>query len=270
MVYSTVTQIVVRIMPISDIMNVDIIRDKVMDQVAPIDVVNFMIGTGIRFSKEDSKRYRSIIKYIIPNRRWLQSKLREGYVFTVVGTHLSMLTDPIKNELSTRQWTKGRSWPMHVCNHMWLIMIVTKENYTIPCTNDFLDGSGIITKAKNKKWPEAYNLRRDESIAPLTMATTGWDEAPIILSCVTDIVNLKQHVTVDSSSSAYAYMIGRRPMEEIEYLTIKLDGVEKIVSTELIMVYPFTDLSEFSNTITVVFDEAYPQLPASEAFIVCL
>ena len=52
-----------------EIMLVDIIRDQVMDQVAPMDDINFVIGTGIRFEVQDMQRYKSIFKYINPDRR---------------------------------------------------------------------------------------------------------------------------------------------------------------------------------------------------------
>jgi hypothetical protein len=59
-------------------MNVDLLRDNIMDQLTPMDAVNIVTGTGIKFSTEDMDKYTSFFKYIVRNRRWLAQRMQDG------------------------------------------------------------------------------------------------------------------------------------------------------------------------------------------------
>jgi hypothetical protein len=250
------------------LMDVDIVRDKVMDQVAPIDVVNFVIGTGIKFSKEDMERYKSIFKYIIPNRRWLRCKLEEGYSFTVVGTDLDMLSDPIKNGLGTREWINLRSCPRISTRHMWMLMIVVKDGHTIPCSNEFLINSGVMHTNRNRSWPEVYTMNRNTTIPPMLAMRTGTHEVPIIVSCTSNVVEVGNYLLVDPFSSVYGYMRGNEHLKEVQHLTAKLNQKEVIATSKVAWALLREDIVRNNHSITIAFDEAYPQLGVSDTAVI--
>ncbi|KAK1092065.1 hypothetical protein LTR48_005074 [Friedmanniomyces endolithicus] len=128
---------------LSESMSVTIIRDMIMDLLAPMDVVNFVIGTGIRFVSKDMERYISLFKYIIPNRRWLQSKIKANYMFTVVSKDLNRLINTngydIRRRISMRTPAKPRIDPVRID----ALLIVTLNAFAVPCTSSFLTGSGL-------------------------------------------------------------------------------------------------------------------------------
>jgi len=257
---------------LSRLMYVDIIRDEIMDQVAPMDVVNFMIGTRIRFSKEDMERYKSIFKYIIPNRRWLQTKLTQDYAFTIVGTDLKMLRDPIGNEVGSRFWNNSMTLPTFKSKHMYLIMIVTKDKSTISCTDEFLDGSGILPRSGCGRWPATYRMTKDDSIAPMTSFPVNIMNVPIVLSCTTDMIPVDKCLWLDPSLSAYGYMCGGRPLDQVQHATLTMNREECIFTTDFLMSHSDTieELNESPDKLLIAFKNSYPGLGISHGTVVAL
>jgi hypothetical protein len=278
MVYRNANFITMANTILSKLMYVDIIRDKVMDQVAPIDVVNFVIGTGIRFSKKDMERYKSIFKYIIPNRRWLQTKLRQNYTFTVMGTDLHMLPDPITNELGTRFWRNFMYPPTTQSRYMYLIMIIAKDGHTVPCTVEFLDGSGVSNRRRDRGWPKTYFMSRDEDLPPMLTLPVNVMGVPIVLTCVTDTVATNEHLWLDPSLFVYGYMHGQKIKEQIEYVNASLDKKECIHTVKVLTLYPdgiegldsVESLSKSTKGLVIAFRDSYPGLPASDGMIIDL
>ena len=86
------------------IVSVDTIRDEIMQWPGPAEVVQFVIASGILFNEKDMIKYMSMLKYIIPDGKWLLSKMEKVYTFTVVSpelsniiganTHVDARTDP--------------------------------------------------------------------------------------------------------------------------------------------------------------------------------
>jgi hypothetical protein len=219
MVYSTVAQIAVRIMPIFNIMNVDIIRDKVMDQVAPIDVLNFVIGTGIRFSRKDMERYKSIIKYIIPNRRWLQSKIESGYCFTFLSNHLDKLINTNGYDLRRRISSMTSIRPKTKDVRMTGMLIVTKDEQTVACTREFMTGSGIVD------WPSYEILITGASMSIRGLQTTtlhyNVDMVQVKLVCISEETSVDGLLHIEEGNSMFSYLFGLVDESVIMYMHLK-------------------------------------------------
>jgi hypothetical protein len=176
---------------IAELMAIDIIRDIVMDQLAPMDVSNFTIGTGIKFSKEDMDRYMSIFKYIIPSRRWLQSKVAIGYRFTIMSANLSMLYDMSPYRMV---WPSGET-----ALELTALLVVTKDGYTVPCTARFMNGCGImdsfdstIVTTSKEPIPDPVETR--------VLLYNSMDSIEITLVCITQKRDVKQFVFLGEDS----------------------------------------------------------------------
>jgi hypothetical protein len=169
---------------IAELMAIDIIRDIVMDQLAPVDVENFMNGTGIQFSKKDIERYMSIFKYIIPSRRWLQSMVAIGYRFTIMSAGLSVL-----NDLS-RYWTESSL--IEETLELTVLLVVTKDGYTVPCTDRFMRGCGITNMFEST----VVNTRRGPTPDPVETRVLLYDMRPleITLVCITQKQDVKHFI----------------------------------------------------------------------------
>ena len=169
---------------IASLMAIDIIRDIIMDQVSPMDVQNFVTGTGIQFSKKDMERYMSIFKYIIPSRRWLQSMVAIGYRFTIISAGLSVLND------ISRYWTN--STIIDESLELTVLLVVTKDGYTIPCTNGFMNGCGITD------WHESTIVTTSRSPIPDPIETRVLlyivGSIEITLVCITQERAVKQFI----------------------------------------------------------------------------
>jgi hypothetical protein len=169
---------------IAELMAIDIIRDIVMDQLAPMDVGNFVIGAGIHFSKNDMERYMSIFKYIIPSRRWLQSMVAIGYRFTIMSAGLSVL-----NDLS-RYWTESSL--IEETLELTVLLVVTKDGYTVPCTARFMKGCGITN------WHEStiVTTRREPIPDPIETRVLLYNVGSIEveLVCITQKRDVKQFI----------------------------------------------------------------------------
>jgi hypothetical protein len=169
---------------IAELIAIDIIRDIIMDQLAPMDVDNFVIGTGIKFSKEDMERYMSIFKYIIPNRRWLQSKVALGYRFTIMSANLFML-----NNISEYR----ADWvAKEVAMELTALLVVTKDGYTVPCTDRFMRGCGITNMFEST----VVNTRRGPTPDPVETRVLLYDMRPleITLVCITQKQDVKHFI----------------------------------------------------------------------------
>jgi hypothetical protein len=170
---------------IAELLAIDIIRDIIMDQLAPMDVSNFVIGTGIKFSMEDMERYMSIFKYIIPSRRWLQSKVAIGYRFTIMSANLSMLHDMSRYKTN---WATEEA-----AMELTAMLIVTKDGYTVPCTARFMNGCGItnpfestIVSTSREPIPDPVGTR--------VLLYKSMDSIVITLVCITQKRDVKQFI----------------------------------------------------------------------------
>ncbi|KAK5680134.1 hypothetical protein LTR17_027556 [Elasticomyces elasticus] len=107
-------------------MEVDILRDEIMDKLTPLDVINFLVATGMKFERKDVVKYTNIFK------RWLLSKLSEGLTFTILSPDLRLIAQPNVLSLANRY---SSSW-----TPMPAILIMTKEGKFIPHTDGVLSG----------------------------------------------------------------------------------------------------------------------------------
>lgn len=180
-----------KITTIAELIAIDIIRDLIMDQVAPMDVANFVVGTGINFSKADTERYMSIFKYIIPSRRWLQSMVAIGYRFTIISAGLSILDD------MSRYWTEWTAAEESL--KLTVLLVVTKDGYTVPCTARFMAGCGIT----NPHESTIVATSRDPIPDPIetrVLLYNSRDSIEITLVCITQKRDVRQFIHLGEES----------------------------------------------------------------------
>jgi len=128
------------------VMNNDVIRDQIMDQISPKSVDNFVKGFGATFGSKDKDRYMSMFKIIIPDRKWLIAMVQKGYTFTIVTCNMHKLMD------LDRHLIEDKMKPVALD----LALFVTKDEEMIPCREDFiatstfLDGSSYAKKVINR------------------------------------------------------------------------------------------------------------------------
>jgi hypothetical protein len=112
-----------------------IVRDLVMDQISPRDAQNFEEGSSIPFYTEEKNRYTSLFKMIIPDRKWLQTKLQDGYKFTIVSGDMQQL-----NNMSVYSDKEAASM-----TSISLALFVTKNGEMVSCTEEFMPKSAFMS-----------------------------------------------------------------------------------------------------------------------------
>ncbi len=201
------------------LLNVDLVRDQIMDAVAPIDVVNLVIGTGIKFVTQDMKRYTSIVKYIIPNRRWLQSKIVDGYEFILVSKNLHAFINTNGYDIRRRiSLTSRAPSPQHVNSDV--VLIVVRNGSFVRCTHAFMDGSGAETSNISTHWPSTMEL--DGFKAYIMTVTTNHVRAT--LWCVDKDKPRNMPLIMDSNMIISSKLNTEKNMTKVEYMYLNTDG----------------------------------------------
>lgn len=201
------------------IMDIDLIRDNIMAWLLPIDSVNFIIGTNIRFSAKDLDKYTNPFKYFIPERRWLIQRMQAGYSFTVVSKSLRHI---IESNLGSAEYvisSREEMWSMG----FEVLLFVTKDETFVLCDTDFMpdalffgsEDSGSV-EVHNTDEPRARRVMKKLNGAPLTIVcplVTASIKSPMVLNSISywkpfHTKNIKVY-TIDKESS-YAHMtVGR-------------------------------------------------------------
>jgi len=91
-------------------------------------------------------RYTSIIRYIIPGRIWLYSKLEDGYSFMIASSSLTRLTTAYDDRIETMLEYPGG--PVRIIVRMGVI----KDRKAADYMNDFMRGFGIGLEANFPSW----------------------------------------------------------------------------------------------------------------------
>lgn len=208
---------------LSESMSVTIIRDMIMDLLAPMDVVNFVIGTGIKFVSKDMGRYISLFKYIIPNRRWLQSKIKANYTFTVVSKDLNKLINTngydVRRRISMRTPTKPRIDPVRID----ALLMVTLNAFAVPCTSSFLAGSGLEIIDGDPYFNAGRS--QDPNIFEVLIADSFLDKVKVRLTCAISDQSMMQPLIIGRYSWMISVFFATVTSTQIEY--VYADGMRK-------------------------------------------
>jgi len=110
-------------------------RDGVMNRVSINDVLTVESAIGERFVEADRSKYMNPFKYVIWNRKWMLDMIEKAYSFVLLGYDLAKISN-----LNT-----GRA------THIFMGLIVIKDEDMVPCTNDFIDTSLFLDGPFNKR-----------------------------------------------------------------------------------------------------------------------
>jgi hypothetical protein len=137
-------------MLLSTIMKTDLIRDEIMYWMTPMDALNLRLTCRDMVPNKDMAKYTSIFKYIIPDRRWLMNKMKEGYTFTIMGSYLTTIMD--YNAGSDRAYgvLRNHSPNAWAFRSMPITLIVTKNGRFVPCTDEFMPNHVLLSSNDNK------------------------------------------------------------------------------------------------------------------------
>ena len=152
------------------IMVAEPIKDEIMHWLTPMDVIQFTIGTGVLFSEKDMAKYTSVFRYVITDRRWLRSRMLEGFHFTILSPYITELMNQnrIKNHAATVRTTNT------------FCVIVTKNGHFVPCTMEFAPSSVFWYPGSDRK---AMKDTTETNVEPQTrcMRVTGNEMVNTIL-----------------------------------------------------------------------------------------
>ena len=107
-----------------EMISVDLVRDDIMYWLTPIDVLNFVIATGIMPSCADMCNYTNLFRYFLRERAWIIKKLNAGYNFTILSPTLS---DLVQSNFSNKPLNKT----------VTVALLITKNEMFVPCTEEF-------------------------------------------------------------------------------------------------------------------------------------
>ncbi|KAK5162696.1 uncharacterized protein LTR77_011249 [Saxophila tyrrhenica] len=225
---------------------VDLIRDYVMDTVAPVDVVNFMIGTGIRFTSQDMKRYASLVKYIIPNRRWLKSKIRDGYEFILVSKNLTAFINTNGYDLRRRISFSSRG-PSPCRINSDVVLIAMKDSNFVRCTNDFMDGSGAEVLDTPTHWPSTMKFGGIEA----NVMTVTMDQLRVALWCVDEDKPVDMPLIMDANMIISSKLNAKVHMTKVQYMYLNTDE-NNLIHTSLCRVRSESEVMTTAKTQCVL------------------
>jgi hypothetical protein len=115
---------------LAKLLKTPVIMDVIMGQLSPLSAQNLLEAISIDVETDDrtTSKYKSIFKFIIPNRGWLMRKVREDHVFTIITQDANRLMDlPCHAQHKDGTETTLR-----------LILFVTRDHQFIPCTTAFM------------------------------------------------------------------------------------------------------------------------------------
>ncbi|KAK5734191.1 hypothetical protein LTS12_026773 [Elasticomyces elasticus] len=163
------------------VMHIDPVRDEIMYWLTPKDAIHFVVGSGIIFSKEDMIRYTSLFKYIIPDRRWLMNKIRDGYTFTAIGTTLHATMDYNIGSNENRVVHRSSFGTLYQLYIIHITLIVTKDEHFVPCTEEFLPMHAFM-KSSNHEHMRG-NTVTDSTETTTRYLQTTWNGIKIEIAC---------------------------------------------------------------------------------------
>lgn len=76
-----------------ELMTPELIRDGAAYWLTPMDMVNFVVATGVMLPERDMAKYTSPFRYVITDRKWMLDKIERGHTFTIMGSSLLTLMD---------------------------------------------------------------------------------------------------------------------------------------------------------------------------------
>lgn len=107
------------------------IKTTILDSLTPMQTRSLMTACQRLFTNKERDRYLSLFKYVIGDWRWFESKIRDGYVFTLLDTGRDEYTLGNADIRMTR---------IKIVN---VILIVTRNKHFIACTNSFMSSSVV-------------------------------------------------------------------------------------------------------------------------------
>ena len=73
------------------LMNAAPVRDAIAEMLSIRDVFNATIAGMFKCGIKHMSKYMDPFRLVIPNRKWLVDRIKEGYKFTIVSPHLDIL-----------------------------------------------------------------------------------------------------------------------------------------------------------------------------------
>ncbi|KAK6433875.1 hypothetical protein LTR95_009941 [Oleoguttula sp. CCFEE 5521] len=190
---------------LSTILNISIIRDQIMEQVTPVDVVNFVIGNGIKLSTKDMQRYLSIFECIIPNRRWMQTKIKKGYKFTVLSKKLLEAINTNRYNIRRRISMRDTYVLKSVTLLVNAVMIITMNGYT-ECTSSFMAESGLSYRNATDVFVSNSTSMKTQTTDSNTLNTAALcnhsNRVSIVIVCVVNCKDASKPFLLDASASS--------------------------------------------------------------------
>ncbi len=107
------------------------IKTAILDSLTPAQTRSLMIACRHLFTNKERDRYLSLFKYVIGDWRWFESKIRDGYVFTLLDT-------------GRHEYTLGNTDVQGIrVKIVNVILVVTRSEHFVACTDSFMSSSVI-------------------------------------------------------------------------------------------------------------------------------
>lgn len=132
---------------LDELMNVPPVRDGIMNELPPKDVLSFADVSKTTFNDTDLENYTDLFKYVIGDRRWFKTMIEEGYRFTIISEDLNRLMSsadsPFKYSYLHNKDSIGLAK-----GSIGIAMYVTRDGELVKCTKDFMSKENIEGKEK--------------------------------------------------------------------------------------------------------------------------
>lgn len=98
-----------------------LVSDAIVNILPPADVHRFVKAANLEFlSNEELNRYMNPFKTVIPSRKWLNTKVNNGYVLIRISTEMKAILDPCGMERIGKRASAS------------LVLIMTDGEYLVP------------------------------------------------------------------------------------------------------------------------------------------